>query len=178
MKFHFNTFPILESERLTLREITLKDNEQIFFLRTDNEVNKFIYRPNKHKTVKEAEDFIIKIRKGTETGENINWGITIPNVSEIIGSICLWNFSEDRKVAEVGYDLHPQYQGKGYMSEALKAVLKYGFEELDLEEIEAFTEKENESSKTLLIKNDFQLNANKVDADNANNSVYHIKRKD
>ena len=90
--------------------------------------------------------------------------------------LCLWNFSLDRLKAEVGYDLHYDFQNKGIMSEALKCILKFGFEKFELEEIEAYTHYENESSKRLLQKNRFKLIKNKKDANNADNLVYVIKK--
>ena len=89
-------------------------------------------RPKPHKNVKEAEDFIEKSSRGIENGENINWGIILCGETDIIGSICLWNFSVDRKKAELGYDLNPKYQNRGIMSEALNRVLNFGFLDLNL----------------------------------------------
>lgn len=69
----------------------------------------------------------------------------------------MWNFSKDNKKAEVGYDLNPLFQRKGIMSEALKSILGFGFNNLNLDKIDAFTHKKNESSKKLLEKNGFIL---------------------
>ena len=69
----------------------------------------------------------------------------------MIGSICLWNFSEDRKVAEIGYDLDPKYQRKGIMTESINAVLNFGFRKLSLEKIEAFTQKQNKERNFIVL---------------------------
>lgn len=175
MSFKFLEFPNLATDRLVLRKITKSDGPTIFFLRTDKEVNKYIHRPIPHKTVKEAEDFIDKTTLGIESGKNINWGISLPYETDLIGSICLWNFSEDRKKAEVGYDLHPNYHSQGIMSEALCRIIEFGFLDLKLDEIEAFTHYKNESSKKLLIKNNFILNKDRSDDDNPNNINFVLK---
>ena len=175
MKLKFIPFPRLVTERLTLRQTTKNDCEEILFLRSDKEVNKYIKRPTP-RNVRDAEEFVNKIAKGIENGENIYWGITLKGSTKMIGSICLWNFSSDRKKAEVGYDLSPEFQNQGIMSEALKCVLNFGFKNLELDEIEAFTHYGNESSKRLLMKNNFSLIENRKDKDNADNIIFKIKK--
>ena len=94
----------------------------------------------------------------------------------MIGSICLWNFSPDRKVAEVGYDLHPKFQKRGIMDESLRSVLKFGFEKLGLDEIEAFTHRDNAHSITLLERSQFSYIKARKDKDNENNIIYALKK--
>ena len=65
--------------------------------------------------------------------------VTVNNNLEIIVKICLWNFYKDYKTAEVGYNLNPNFQKKGIMSESLKSVVNFGFIELHKERIEGFT---------------------------------------
>ena len=60
-------------------------------------------------------------------------------------------FSKDQKTAEIGYDLHPQFHKKGIMTEALSCILNYGFKNLELENIEAYTHKENKASKSVVL---------------------------
>ncbi len=116
------------------------------------------------------------IKKAFKNNQSYYWVITEQPNPQMIGSICLWNFSEDRKYAEVGYDLSPQFQGKGMMTEALQSVLNFGFQHLHLHSIEAFTHHQNENSKKLLKINGFQLIKGKKDEDNLDNIIYEIKR--
>jgi ribosomal-protein-alanine N-acetyltransferase len=88
----------------------------------------------------------------------------------------LWNFSENKKRAEVGYDLNPIYQRKGIMNEALKQIIEFGFVDLNLDKIEAFTHAENENSLKLLEKNGFYIDENRKDEDNLNNLIFVIKK--
>jgi len=170
---NFILFPKLTTDRLILRKATKADGNEILFLRSDQSVNKYINRPPT-KNLKEAEDFMEKIENGIQKGQNINWNITLKNDPKMIGTICLWNFSEDQKIGEVGYDLHPQFHGKGIMSEALKCVVNFGFQKLNLEKIEAYTHRENESSKRLLENNNFTLVSEKNDNNNEFNIVFEI----
>ena len=168
---NFIPFPTLTTDRLILRKANKADGNEILFLRSDPSVNKYINRPPTN-NLKDAEDFMERIENGIQKGQNINWNITLKNDPKMIGSICIWNFSEDQKTGEVGYDLHPQFHGKGMMSEALKCVVKYGFQELGLEKIEAYTHRENESSKRLLENNNFTLVPDKEDDYNEFNVVF------
>lgn len=93
----------------------------------------------------------------------------------MIGSISLWNFSEDRKTAEVGYDLGTAFQGMGIMNEALVSILDFGFKELSLETIEAYTHRNNEKSKKLLKNCGFALVEGSIDPDNKDNLIYKIQ---
>lgn len=174
---NFYPFPKITSNSITLRQILPSDCESILFLRSDEEVNKFIQRPEDRKTknLEDAKKFIEELTKNLEINKSIAWGISLENEFEIVGTICLWNFSSDEKTAEVGYDLKPNFQGKGIMSTALKCVLAYGFDELNLELIEAYTDKENISSRVLLEKNNFKCTNDKKDDYNLNNVVYEIK---
>lgn len=174
MTFKFIPFPIITTERLHLRKTTLEDTKVTHFLRSDKEVNKYIDRPIPT-TLKDAEDFIQRITLESEIGKSINWSICLKENGQMVGSICLWNFSSDSKIGEVGYALDTKYHNQGIMSEALKAIIDFGFNELALEEIEAYTHRNNESSKRLLTKNQFKLVESKNDKDNLDNVIFSLK---
>ncbi len=152
----------------------MDDAQQVLFLRSDKEVNKYIQRPVTN-TIADAEAFVDKITRGLEKGENINWSLTLKGDPKMIGSICLWNFSEDQKTGEVGYDLISEYHAQGIMSEALACVLDFGFDKLGLNEIEAFTHYLNEPSTRLLAKHDFKHLEGRKDEDNKNNMIFSTK---
>ena len=159
---NFIPFSILTTNRLILRKATKADGNEIIFSRFDQIINKSINRSFTD-NLKETEKFINKIEDRIPKRQNINWNITLKSNLKMIGTICLWNFSEDQKTVEVGYDLYPQFQGMGIMSEALKCVVDYGFKKLELEKIEAYTHRGNEASKRLLEKNNFTLVHDKND---------------
>lgn len=169
----FLPFPILLTDRLTLRRLVLKDAAIVLFLRSDPEVNKFINRPQP-KNLIEAQGFINRINKGIDQNENIYWSITTKDRDEMIGAISLWHFSEDKQTAEVGYDLHTNYHSQGYMSEALSTVLTYGFNKLKLKTITAYTHYENINSIKLLRKHGFSLIVGLTDPGNENNIVFSL----
>ena len=173
----FKPFPEIKTERLFLRKILKSDCDVILFLRSDATVTKYIERPEDRKTkdLSDAIKFIEKLNEYLDTNKSISWGIALKNTQQIIGTICLWNFSHKNNTAEVGYDLNPKHQNKGIMSEALKVIVDYGFKKLKLDKIEAFTHNENENSKKLLEKNGFHLNKNRKDLENKANIIFEIE---
>lgn len=88
----------------------------------------------------------------------------------------MWNFSDNYKTAEVGYNLKPTFQKKGIMSEALNSIINFGFTELNIDKIEAFTHFQNESSKKLLKKIGFQFIKSRKDADNPFNLIFELHK--
>lgn len=166
-------FSELKTKRLVLRKLKESDAEVIFFLRSDATVNQFIKRAPAQSAA-EAVDFINMVNNNFAENKGVNWGIVLDG--KLVGTICLWNFSEDKKTAEVGYDLHPDFHGKGIMDEALKKVLSFGFWEMNFEEIEAYTSKFNAASIQLLKKNGFELLPERRDEGNADNWIFLLKK--
>jgi ribosomal-protein-alanine N-acetyltransferase len=112
----------LITERLQLRLLQQDDAEVVYALRSNPIVGKYIIRPL-CANILTAEAFVAKTINSIEKGAVIIWAIILKAENKMIGSICFWNFSEDRKTAELGYDLLPEYHNKGIMSEAFQAVL-------------------------------------------------------
>ena len=168
-KLNFHPFPIIITERLSLRQLKEEDITSIFNLRSNPTINKYLDRAPML-TMEEATAFITKINKGIQNNQWIYWAITLKDTDKLMGTICLWNFSKEYTIADIGYELHPDFQGKGFMSEAIKTIIQYASEELPLEVIEAYTHRENKNSSNLLLKNNFGLNSKRVDEDNE----YHI----
>ena len=147
------TFPILITERLTLRQLSKSDAEQIFQLRSDIEINKFLER-KPSETIEDAIRFIERIIENES--DLFYWAITKRGNGKLIGTICLFDFSSDEKKCEIGYELLSEYQRQGFMHEALKKVTEYANERLRLKKINAITHKDNQSSTGLLLKLGFK----------------------
>lgn len=175
-KLNFRPFPKLETKRLILRKLEKCDKAEIFRLRSNDKVNKFIDRP-KQKSINEASVFINKINKGVKNNEWIYWAITLKDHPKLIGTICLWNFSTTKVIAELGYELNPSLQGKGIMNESLLNVIEYGFNSIGLDIIEAYTHKKNNHSTKLLIKNGFEQDIEQRDTENLNNIIFTLVNK-
>lgn len=157
LNINFKPFPILKSKRLVLRQLNEEDANEIFILRSDERVNKYIDRPATSSLDKVIE-FINKINIGISKNEAIYWVITLNTNPEdkLVGTICLWNIDKENYTAEIGYELIPEFQGIGIMQEAVKEVIEFGFQNMHLEVIHAFTHPENEKSTKLLERFNFK----------------------
>jgi len=173
--FNSNIFPTLITARLLLRQLKTIDDQAIFRIRSSEIVYKYIAKQTQKK-IEEAQAFITKTNKGIADGEIFYWGIVMKETDELVGTICLWNFSKDKLIAEVGYELLPVFYKKGIMNEAISKVIEFGFEVLNLKTIEAFTHKENEDSKALLVKHKFALDTNRKDEGFPNNIIYTLSK--
>jgi ribosomal-protein-alanine N-acetyltransferase len=174
MDYNFTPFPVLETERLTLRALNLDDAKAIFGLRTNKEVNEYIDR-KVPRNLSEARAFIDRISTLAENNKGIFWVIASKSTNELMGTIGLRNFEDEEDYAEIGYEINPDYQERGYMSEAFKPVLEYGFNTLELKTIEAFTHKNNTASIALLEKLDFVFDPERKDEGFENNISYLLK---
>ncbi len=174
-KINFTPFPVLKTERLILRCLEVSDDQQIFMLRSDNRVNQYLARP-KQKDIKEIRAFINKINNGINNNEWIYWAITLKESPKLIGTICYWNFSNKKTVAEIGYELDPAFQGNGIMSEAIKKIIEFGFQVIELDTIEAYTHKKNNNSTKLLQKYNFEQDADRIDKENSNNIIFTLTK--
>jgi [ribosomal protein S5]-alanine N-acetyltransferase len=152
---NFTPFPVLKTERLTLRQLRSSDDKEIFALRSNDNVNKYLDR-KPGKSIDDAKNFILTINENIQRNDSIYWAITWNGADKLIGTICLFNFSEDHSKAEIGYELLPDFQGKGLMQEAALKVIHFGFQHLGLNSVEASTHSENQSSTRLLEKLNFK----------------------
>lgn len=165
----------IETQRLVLKEINESHIEDILKIRGNPITNKFVERVSP-KTNYDALEFILTIKRKTESKETVYWGISYKDEPNLIGTICLGKFTEDRKEGEVGYELLPDYHRKGIMSEALTAVVNFGFNTLNLQEIVAMTNKFNENSKGILLKHQFILEEERKDEGFPDNLVFSLKK--
>ena len=165
---------ILENNQIILRLVLFSDAQDILNLRSNEIVNQYIKRIPP-KTIADAEYFIKYIHERTLDIEMLFWGISVKNSSKIIGTICLWKIPKDQKTAELGYELLPDFHGKGIMNDAVKLVLDFGFRTKKFGVITAFTNKDNQSSIKLLKKNTFILIKEKKDKRFPDNLVFSAK---
>ncbi len=151
---NFTPFPLMTTAQLVLRKLEDSDAAEIFIHRSDERILEYIDIP-KAITIEDAKAFINKINKAIIENESIYWGISCKGNNTLIGTICLWNFSREDARAEIGYVLHPDFQGRGLMQEAIAAIIDYGFNTLQLHSIEADLHPLNNRSINVLERNGF-----------------------
>ncbi len=154
LQLQFQPFPTLFSPRLRLREVTVSDAPEIFFLRSDEQVLRYLDKMPAG-SIEEAIEFIGRIKNDLDNAAGILWGITLAEDDTLIGTIGYWRMQPEHHRAEIGYALYPDHQQKGIMDEAMKAVIRYGFDTMRLHSIEANINPLNLASEKLLLKNNF-----------------------
>lgn len=151
---NFTSFPVLVTERLTLRQLSTADQQDIFALRSDMDINKYLDR-EPSKTIEDAITFINKVNDNVKNNNSLYWVISLTDSSTFVGTICLFDFSNEKNSCEIGYELLTKFQGQGIMKEAAQAVLDYAFHTLTFKKVIAFTHPNNHNSTKLLIKLNF-----------------------
>lgn len=144
-------FPQMETNRLVLRQLKLDDAADVFHYFARDEVTQY-YDLATFTEQWQAEELIQQWNDRYIRSEGIRWGITLQGENRIIGTCGFHGWSKEHNKIEVGYELSPEYWQQGLMSEALKAVIAYGFEHLKLNRIEALIDPDNISSRKLLQK--------------------------
>jgi len=146
--------PTLETKRLILRPISKDDIDFIYELFKRPETNKYSQYANVGSR-KEAEKLFEEFMK-PGSPSRFRLIIQLKETRVPIGTVGLHFYSEKHKRAEIGYDLLHEYWGNGFTSEAVKEVVRYGFNDLCLRRLEATVDPENLASTRILTKNNFR----------------------
>jgi ribosomal-protein-alanine N-acetyltransferase len=153
--FDFSYFPTLRTPRLILRELVAEDAEAVFAVRSDYEVTR-LNTGEPLERVEQAAALIRAIGAAYFEQSELRWGITLKGKNIVIG-MCGYNYWVRRDYrACVGYDLGRLYWGQGLMTEAMRAVVRFGFERMTLNRVEADASAENIGSIRVLEKLGFQ----------------------
>ncbi|WP_243354391.1 GNAT family N-acetyltransferase [Bacillus litorisediminis] len=147
----FKPFPILETERLLLRPITLADKEAIFDYSSRPEAAQYVTW-EAHKSLSDTQTFLDFVLNQYESGGVAPWGMVIKATNQLIGTIDFVSWNKSHQYGEIGYVCSPDYWGNGYTPEAGQALLRFGFEKMGLVRIQARTFAENQASQRVLKK--------------------------
>lgn len=143
------SFPILETKRLILRQLTADDSESWFQNLSNDEITGLIGMEPLD-TVEEVERIIRSFRDRFKEGTGIAWAITLRESNELIGTCSYESINKESCSGEIGYNLLREYWGHGIMTEALRTIIDFGSRQLGLNRIEANTDLANTASRNLL----------------------------
>jgi RimJ/RimL family protein N-acetyltransferase len=138
-------FPVLETERLTLRELTAADTDVLFDIHADSETMRYWSGPPMSDR-SEVSELLGRATSAYAEQRSINWGVVLREPGTLVGAANLHAIVRQSRRAEIGYVLHRDHWGNGYNPEALTRILEYGFEELGLHRVEAELDPRNEAS--------------------------------
>ncbi len=148
-------FPILKTARLQLIEVTPEHAPALFHILSNEDVTRF-YGMNPLREQEDALHIIESFKQTFDSRQGIRWGMIIRDGGTFIGTIGLNHLSLYSKKAEIGFELDPAHWRRGYVAEAIEAVLEYAFETLELYRMGAVTFLENTASIQLLTRIGFE----------------------
>ncbi|MBE8724167.1 GNAT family N-acetyltransferase [Flavobacterium hungaricum] len=164
LEFNFNPFPVIETERLILDRLSETDIVEVFEMRSDPEIMKYIPRPLA-KNHDDALKHIQTINENIDKNIGINWAIRLKGNPKLLGIIGFYRTQHENYRSEIGYILHSDFHGRGIVPEAVKRLVEYGFKDLKLHSIEAVIAPENTASEKVLQKCGFVKEAHFKESD-------------
>jgi ribosomal-protein-alanine N-acetyltransferase len=150
--------PVLQTKRLVLRPIVPSDAQAIFDMRTNNRVNEFIARSPMMDLV-QAEELIKRVDAQFKLKKCLSFAGVLRGEGVIIGTCGFNQFDFPNRHAEIGGEMDQHYWGKGIAQEAFESIVKFGFQKLDLQTIEAKVLPSNRSAVALLERYGFEKEA-------------------
>lgn len=147
----FTNLPILETDRLLLRKLSMRDADDMFEYASHPEVAANVSWDH-HRNINDSKNFLKMIIGYYEEGIPSPWGLVYRENQKLIGTIGFHVYSKNNFFAEVGYALSMDYWNKGIMTEALEKVLDFGFSRMDLNRIEATCMLNNQASEKVMLK--------------------------
>lgn len=150
-----NKFPVIETERLILRQLTINDSESMFEIFSSEKVMKY-FGMFPYTELYQTMLLINRFNESYELEKGIRWAITLKQNSMLIGTCGYHNISKIHKRGEIGFELHYDYWRKGYITEAVAEIIKFGFSIYNFNRIEALVYPENISSQKTIEKLGFE----------------------
>lgn len=143
--------PVIETARLRLRPLTDDDAPALFALFSEPEVVRYWSSPAMRE-IAEARTLIREVREEFATGALHEWALERRDAPGLIGTCTLAHLSPENRRGEIGYALHPDAQGRGFMGEALDALVAHAFDGLGLHRLEADVDPRNAASMRSLAR--------------------------
>ncbi len=161
-----NPFPVLQTDRLVLRQVTQEDASVVLSGYSDKRVNQFMSVA--YHSMEEIQTQLDWYNSLLAEESGIWWGICLKEDGKMIGNGGFHKWEHLHRKAELGYWILPEYQGKGLAAEAISAMITHGFENMALHRIEAEVETENAPSSRILRKMGFELEGIKKECEYIN----------
>jgi RimJ/RimL family protein N-acetyltransferase len=139
-------YPI-RTERLLLRPLTVRDVDALLAYRSRPDVCRYVpFEPMDRRVVEERLAGQWARTALTDEGQSLTLGVELARTGELAGDVILFWHSRDHRGGEIGYVLNPDFAGHGYATEAARALLGLGFDDLGLHRIIARVDERNEAS--------------------------------
>ena len=148
-------FPIIDTDKILLRKLELDDAPDLFENFSSENLLRY-YGMAPHQNIDETISLINNFDLNFHNEKVIRWAVELKEEKKVIGTCGFHSMNKTHKRAEIGYELNENYWRMGYGSFLITELLKYGFEELHLNRIEALVYPDNLPSQSLLEKIGFK----------------------
>jgi ribosomal-protein-alanine N-acetyltransferase len=128
--------PTLVTDRLILRKMTPNDAEAVFAYASDPEVTRYVVWET-HRSIEDSKALLDLVTSKYESGGEPEWGIVYKGDHRFVGTCGIVSWEPYHARAELGYALSRDYWGRGFVAEAVRAMISFGFKEMNLNRIEA-----------------------------------------
>ena len=150
-----DALPTLDAPRVRLRWLTSGDVDALYDIFSDEAMMRFWSSPAMKERA-EAEALLARIHNGFTEKNAFQWGVERKDDGRLLGTCTLFQVQAANQRAEIGYALASAYWKKGYMNEALTALLDYAFGPMKLRRLEADIDPRNENSMRIVGKLGFR----------------------
>lgn len=148
----FGNLPKIETSRLILRKIRIQDIEDMHEYTSNENVSKYVtWEP--HQTIADTKSYIHFVLNQYDQQRIAPWGVEFKENKKLIGTIDFVSWQPVHRTAEIGYAISQEYWGRGLTTEAVQALIKFGFTHMDILRIEARCMSENIASEHVMKKN-------------------------
>ena len=151
MLTHIGTQTI-ETERLILRRFEYSDCDAVFKNWASDEQVQMMYSEPTYRTKEEVNGLLDKYICNYEREDYYRWAVIDKEAGECIGQIAYFLVDSKNHFAEIEYCIGAEFQGRGYATEAAKAVIAYGFDKMNLHKVQICTKAINAKSKRVIEK--------------------------
>jgi len=141
----FYGLPTLTAKRMVLRPVRMNDAQDLYEFSRDPEVARHVLW-DAHRSIHQTRGYIRFLLKQYRSGQASSFVIELIPERKVVGTIGFMWIQRENRSAEVGYSLSREYWNQGIMTEALRMVISFGFDRLNLNRIEAQHESDNPAS--------------------------------
>jgi RimJ/RimL family protein N-acetyltransferase len=155
-------YPV-QTERLRLRPLTAADTDALLAYRSRPDVCRYVpFEPMDKDVIADRLATHWATTALTDEGQSLTLGIELAETGELVGDVVLFFHSRAHLGGEIGYVVNPTFEGNGYATEAARALLRLGFDDLGLHRIIGRIDERNEPSAKVLRRLGLRLEARLV----------------
>ncbi len=143
--------PVLETNRLFLRRMLTRDYKDMYSYASDPRVSRHLLW-NPHESESFTKKYLKHLQREYDRYLFYDWAVLCKDDGKMIGTCGLTAYSERHNIAEIGYVLNPAYWGRGIAAEAAGEVIRFAFDTVGVERVEARHMEGNEASGAVMQK--------------------------